>query len=111
MWYLVLSRRVGSEQETQLHHEIHMEWLLEQHRQGRVLFSGPTSDRSCGIYVLLASSRAAAEEIAAGDPHHVHVDRKMEIFEWEPRRAMRLDGPTISELEAMATGSRSKAPA
>jgi uncharacterized protein YciI len=111
MWYLVLSRRVGSEQERQLHHEVHMEWLLEQHRLGHVLFSGPTSDRSCGIYVLLASSRAEAEEIAAGDPHHMHGDRKMEIFEWEPRRAMRLDGPTIAELEVMAVGSGSKAPA
>jgi uncharacterized protein YciI len=49
MWYLVLSRRVGSEEQRLANHESHLEWLLEQHRAGRVHYSGPTSDRVCGI--------------------------------------------------------------
>ncbi len=106
MWYLVLSRATGTEKSRQLHHEVHMEWLLKQHREGRVLFSGPTADRSCGIYIILAASCADAEQIAAEDPHHVHGDRKMEVLEWEPRRALRLDGLTVAELEAMVTGER-----
>jgi uncharacterized protein YciI len=83
MWYLILSRATGREENRQLHHEEHMKWLLEQHRAGRILFSGPTVDLSCGIYIILASSRSEAERIASQDPHHVHGDRAMEILEWE----------------------------
>jgi uncharacterized protein YciI len=81
-----------------------MEWLLSQHRAGRVLFSGPTADRSCGIYVLLAATHREAERIATEDPQHVYGDRAMEIIDWEPRRAFRVDGPTIADVETLATG-------
>jgi uncharacterized protein YciI len=103
MWYLVVSRAIGPEEQRLANHEPHLEWLLEQHRAGRALFSGPTSDRVYGIYVLLAPSLEEARKLAAEDPHHLQGDREMEVFEWEPRRAMRLDGPTIADLEAMAT--------
>jgi uncharacterized protein YciI len=102
MWYLVLSRANGSEEARKAHLREHMDWLLDAHRAGSVLFSGPTADKETGIYVMVAASLAEAEAIAAADPHHVYGERTMEVMEWDAQRSMRLDGPTIEEISAMA---------
>ncbi|HEY3305865.1 MAG TPA: YciI family protein [Candidatus Binatia bacterium] len=105
MWYIVLSRQLPDQEESkQIQVEEHRRWLEEQHRLGRLLFSGPTSDRAYGIYIMLASSRSEAERVAAKDPHHVRGIRTMEVLEWRAHRAFRLSGPTIGEVERMATG-------
>jgi uncharacterized protein YciI len=106
MWYIVLSRSLpDKEEDKQLNAEGHRLWLEEQHRSGRLLFSGPTADRAYGIYIMLAASLSEAERIAAEDPHHVRGIRTMEVLEWRAHRAFRLDGPTIAEVERIATGS------
>jgi uncharacterized protein YciI len=105
MWYIVLSRSLPEKEERkQQNYEEHRKWLDEQHREGRLLFSGPTSDRSYGIYIMLAASKGDAEQIAAQDPHHVKGIRTMEVLEWNAHRAFRLDGPTIDDVERMAKG-------
>ncbi len=104
MWYLVLSRSLPEQKENkELHLPEHRQWLEDQHRAGRVLFSGPTSDRSVGIYVVLAASLNDAEKLAAQDPDHVSGVGIMEVLEWNAHRAFRLDGPTIADVERMAT--------
>ena len=104
MWYLVLSHaRPDQTERKQLHLPEHRQWLEDQHRAGRVLFSGPTSDRSVGIYVVLAASLNDAEKLAAQDPDHVSGIGIMEVLEWNAHRAFRLDGPTIADIERMAT--------
>jgi uncharacterized protein YciI len=104
MWYIVLSRQLPDQEESkQVHVEEHRRWLEDQHRSGRLLFSGPTSDRAYGIYIMLASDRSEAERIAAQDPHHARGIRTMEVLEWRAHRAFRLNGPTIEEVERMAT--------
>ena len=106
MWYLVLSHSLPEQKENkQLYLPEHRRWLEDQHRSGRVLFSGPTSDRSYGIYVLVASSLSDAENLAAQDPDHVRGIGTMEVLEWNAHRAFRLEGPTIAEVERMATNS------
>ena len=103
MWYLVLSRSLPEQKENKgLHLPEHRQWLEDQHRVGRVLFSGPTSDRSVGIYVVLAASLNDAEKLAAQDPDHVSGIGIMEVLEWNAHRAFRLDGPTIADIERMA---------
>jgi uncharacterized protein YciI len=82
--------------------EEHRLWLDDQHRAGRLLFSGPTTDGGFGIYIMLASSLSEAEEIAAQDPHHLRGIRKMQVLEWRAHRAFRLNGPTIEDLEQIA---------
>ena len=107
MWYLVLSHsRPDQKENKQLHLPEHRKWLEDQHRAGRVLFSGPTSDRSYGIYVVLAASLAEAEKLAAQDPDHVRGIGTMEVLEWNAHRAFRLDGLTIADIERMATEVR-----
>ena len=44
MWYLVLSRTLKHGDAKQPHYDAHREWLEAQHRAGRALFSGPSTD-------------------------------------------------------------------
>ncbi len=105
MWYLVLSRSLPEKEELkQRNYDDHRDWLEEQHRAGRLLFSGPTSDREYGIYVMLASSLDEARTLAGQDPHHARGIRTMEVLEWAPHRAFRMDGTTIADVEGMAKG-------
>jgi len=105
MWYIVLSRSLPEKDlDKQRNYEAHRQWLDDQHRAGRLLFSGPTTDGSYGIYIVLAASLDEAKALAAKDPHHVHGIRAMEVLEWRAHRAFRLDGPTIADVEMMAQG-------
>ena len=106
MWYLVLSRRVRTNEERDQRTQPHRDWLDAQHRAGRMLFSGPVTDGSYGVYVLLAASLEAAQRLAGEDPYHVHGDREAQVLEWNAHRAMRLEGPTIADIEAMAQGEK-----
>lgn len=103
MWYIVLSRsRPEMEEHKQVHYEEHRLWLEEQHKNGRLLFSGPTTDGACGIYIMLASSLEEARSIAAQDSHHRRGIRSMEVLEWNPHRAFRMDKYTIADVEKLA---------
>ena len=103
MWYIVLSRSLpDKEADKQSHYEEHRQWLDEQHRAGRLLFSGPTTDGAFGVYIMLATSLMEAERIAAQDPHHLRGIREMQVLEWRAHRAFQLKGPTIEALEQIA---------
>jgi uncharacterized protein YciI len=104
MWYIVLSRSLPEKEESQqLNYEEHRQWLDDQHRAGRLLFSGPTSDRAYGIYIMLAADLGEAKRIAAEDPHRQRGIRTMEVMEWSVRRAFRLDR-TVADVERLAKG-------
>ena len=69
MWYLVLSRSLPEkEEEKQKNYEDHRIWLDDQHKAGRLMFSGPTTDGAYGVYVMLAKSLDEAKALAASDP-------------------------------------------
>jgi uncharacterized protein YciI len=104
MWYLVLSRSLPEkEQAKQDNYEDHRQWLDDQHKAGRLLFSGPTTDGAFGVYVMLAKNLDEAKSLAGTDPHHQRGIRKMEVLEWRAHRAFRLDR-TIEDVEKMAQG-------
>jgi uncharacterized protein YciI len=108
MWYIVMSRSLPEkEQDKQRNYEEHRQWLDDQHRAGRLLFSGPTTDGSYGVYILLAENLDEAKTVAAQDPHHARGIRQMEVLEWRAHRAFRLAGPTIADVERMAKGKPS----
>lgn len=103
MWYIVLSHaKPGMAEEQQAHYDEHRLWLEEQHKAGRLLFSGPTSDGAYGIYVMLAANLEEAKALAAQDSHHRRGIRSMEVLEWDPRRAFRMDQYSIADVEKMA---------
>ena len=68
MWYLILRRPLRPREEWTVSLDQHLAWMKQQHEAGRILFSGPTPDRTLGIYVIRANSRQEAEKIASGDP-------------------------------------------
>ena len=104
MWYIVLSHSLPEKEESQqLNYEEHRQWLDDQHRAGRLLFSGPTSDRAYGVYIMLAADLSEAKRIAGEDPHHQRGIRTMEVMEWSVRRAFRLDR-TVADVEHLAKG-------
>ena len=104
MWYIVRSRSLPEKQESlEVNYEAHRQWLDDQHRAGRLLFSGPTSDRAYGIYIMRAADLSEAKRIAAEDPHHQKGIRTMEVMEWDVRRAFRLD-KTVADVEHLAQG-------
>jgi uncharacterized protein len=103
MWYIVLSRSLpGKEENKEMHYEEHRRWLEDQHKAGRLLFSGPTTDGAYGIYIMVASSLEEAKAIAATDSHHLRGIRAMEVLEWRPHRAFRMDKLTIADVERLA---------
>ena len=83
MWYLVLSRVNTSPDEVRKMSQEHLAWMERQHQSGKVLFSGPTPDRSIGIYVVKAGSYDEARALVDTDPFHVAGLRGYEIIEWE----------------------------
>jgi uncharacterized protein YciI len=55
MWYIVFTRNApGKETALKENFEAHRKWLEEQHRAGRLLFSGPTTDGGGGVYIIIA---------------------------------------------------------
>ena len=108
MWYLVLSRTLKHGEEKQPHYDAHREWLEAQHRAGRALFSGPSTDDQYGIYVLLAPNLAEAQSLAAEDPYHALGDRMLEqVLEWSPRRAPSLPARRSRGLPSASRGGAS----
>ena len=104
-WYVVLSRgraRLAADDPRQVAHRA---WLLDAHRQGRALFSGPTEDGTTGIYILLAEDLASATRLVEADPLHRDGVRNPEIHVWRVRRGFRLSGPTPEEIERIAASS------
>lgn len=109
IWYLVLSRALRSRDESAPRRPAHLDWLLDLHRSGGCLFSGPSSDHAVGVYVLLAPGLEAARRIAAGDPFHQHGDRQAEVIEWNVQRALRLGESGVEQLTRLAAAGEGPA--
>ena len=62
--------------------------MKQQHDVGKILFSGPTTDRKYGVYVIRAGSKDEAEKIAASDPYTVAGFTRFELLEWEVHQIM-----------------------
>ena len=88
MWYLVLSRPTGPAEERRPFLGVHLAWQKEQHGKANVLFSGPTADRTIGIYVVRASSLEEAKQITDTDPYHERGLREYEMLEWNVNEIM-----------------------
>jgi len=68
MWYLALRRNLQPRDTWKVSLDEHLAWMREHHERGSIILSGPSTDRALGIYLIRATSRPAAELIAASDP-------------------------------------------
>jgi uncharacterized protein YciI len=88
MWYVVMSKSIGSREAIRgLEHE-NLNWMKEHHEAGDVLFSGPTSE-GVGIWVLRAPNREAVQALVAEHPWVKRGLRDVsEIYEWNVQQAL-----------------------
>lgn len=100
MWYLVLRRPVKPREEWTVTLDQHLAWMKRQHESGKILCSGPTTDRKYGIYVILAASKSEAENIAASDPYTAAGFSTFELLEWEVHQIMGCGPFTAAEMRA-----------
>ncbi|WP_269857070.1 YciI family protein [Streptomyces sp. RPT161] len=102
IWYLVI-RRGKRPAEPQRMLAAHLDWMRDQHEQGTVLISGPSSDPTMGLYVVRASSRSVAEAIAQDDPLARDDQATIEIIEWHVHQLLGI-GPFDIEAVQRAEG-------
>jgi uncharacterized protein YciI len=100
MWYLVLRRPLRPREQWTVSLDQHLVWMKQQHELGRILFSGPTTDRKFGVYVIRAGSSDEAKEIAASDPYTAAGFTAFDIYEWEVHQIMGVGPFTAAELRA-----------
>jgi len=100
MWYLVLRRPIKPREEWTVTLDQHLIWMKQQHPSGRILFSGPTSDRKYGVYVIRANTKPEAEQIAASDPYTAAGFCAFELLEWEVYQIMGIGPFTSAEMRA-----------
>ncbi len=100
MWYLAMRRPVKPRDQWTVTLDQHLAWMKRQHESGTILFSGPTTDRKFGLYVIRAGSKAEAEKIAAGDPYTAAGFCAFDLYEWEVHQIMGAGVFTAKELQA-----------
>jgi uncharacterized protein YciI len=88
MWYLVLRQATKPREQWTVTLDQHLAWMKQQHEAGTILFSGPTTDRKYGVYVIRAGSKPAAAQIAAADPYTAAGFCSFELLEWEVHQIM-----------------------
>jgi uncharacterized protein YciI len=72
--------------------------MKQQHDAGKILFSGPTTDRKYGVYVIRAASKGEAEKIASTDPYTVAGFTAFELLEWEVHQIMGVGPFSAAEM-------------
>ncbi|HEX7232720.1 MAG TPA: YciI family protein [Candidatus Binatia bacterium] len=100
MWYLVLRRPTKPRDQWTVTLDQHLVWMKQQHQAGKILFSGPTTDRKYGVYVIRAESKQEAEQIAASDPYTAAGFCAFELLEWEVHQIMGVGPFTSAEMRA-----------
>jgi uncharacterized protein YciI len=100
MWYLILRRPVKPREEWSVTLDQHLGWMKRQHEMGTILFSGPSSDRKYGIYVIKAQSKEDAAKIAASDPYTAAGFCAFEVIEWEVHQILGAGPFKAAEMRA-----------
>jgi uncharacterized protein YciI len=100
MWYLVLRQAIKPREQWTVTLDQHLAWMKQQHEAGTILFSGPTTDRKYGVYVIRAGSKEAAAQIAGSDPYTAAGFCSFELLEWEVHQIMGAGPFTAAEMRA-----------
>lgn len=100
MFYLALRRPVMARDQWATSLDTHLQWMEVQHRNGKILLSGPTPDRSLGIYLIKAESREDAERTAAGDPYTAAGHTTFELIEWDIHQAFGIGAFSAAGMRA-----------
>ena len=102
MYFITLRRPVTPRDQWTTSLDTHLEWMKKQHEQGTILLSGPSPDRTLGIYLIKAPSRAEAERIASSDPYTAAGHTTFDLIEWEIHQALGIGPFTSAGLRAVS---------
>lgn len=80
--------------------DTHLKWMEQQHKKGTILLSGPSPDRTLGIYLIKAEDRAEAEKVAASDPYTAAGHTTYELIEWNIHQVFGIGAFTEAGLRA-----------
>ncbi|MGW7003932.1 YciI family protein [Streptomyces sp. NPDC054933] len=105
IWYLVIRRGKRPAAESPRILEDHLAWMRDQHEQGTVLISGPSSDPTTGLYVVRARSHSVAEAIAQGDPLARDGHAAIEIIEWHVHQMLGIGPFDIDAVQRVEEGA------
>lgn len=100
MWYLVLRRPTKPRDEWTVTLDQHLAWMKQQHEAGKILFSGPTTDRKVGVYVIRAANHDEAANIAASDPYTAAGFCAYELLEWEVHQVLGVGPFSAAEMRS-----------
>ena len=100
MWYLTLRQATKPRDQWTVTLDQHLVWMKQQHQEGNILFSGPTTDRKYGVYVIRAGSKDEAAQLAASDPYTAAGFCSFELLEWEVHQIMGCGPFTAAEMQA-----------
>ena len=98
MWFLVLRRAVQPRDQWTASLDEHLGWMREQHEAGAIVMSGPSGDRTPGIYLVRAASRQAVEAIASGDPFNAADHCTFDLIEWHVHQILGMGPFSAAEL-------------
>jgi uncharacterized protein YciI len=101
MYFITLRRPVTPREQWTTSLDTHLVWMKQQHESGTILLSGPSPDRSLGIYLIKAASREDAERIAGSDPYTVAGQTTFDLIEWEIHQALGIGPFTAAALQAV----------
>ncbi len=101
MYFITLRRPVTPREQWTTSLDTHLAWMKQQHDKGTILLSGPSPDRSLGIYLIKAASREEAERIAASDPYTAAGHTTFDLIEWEIHQALGIGPFTAAALRAV----------
>lgn len=82
-WFLTQRRALKPREEWNVTLDQHLVWMKQQHESGTIVLSGPTPDRTIGMYLIRAKDRAEAERIAGSDPYTAAGCTTFDLIEWE----------------------------
>ena len=102
MWYLTFSRPAVPREQIAPHLQEHLDWQRRMHESGRVLFSGPSGDRTMGIILVRASSLEDAHDLLDTEPFHARGLRTYEVIEWDVHQGLGLGGFSGESLALLA---------
>jgi uncharacterized protein YciI len=96
MFYLALRRNLQPRGEWTVSLDEHLAWMKRQHDAGAILLSGPSPDRSLGIYLIRAASLADAKDVAASDPFTAAGHCAADVIQWEIHQILGVGGFTAA---------------
>jgi uncharacterized protein YciI len=88
VYYITLRRPVVPREQRKTSLDTHLVWMKRQHDEGKIILSGPSPDRSLGIYLIKAANREEAEAIASSDPYTVAGETAFDLIEWEVHQVL-----------------------